>query len=79
MAREIRWEINELPEAGDVIHAETPERGREALSDIEPLVELLGLYAQRHPDVMEQGPANGDTASRSRLNRQRGRAFGCSS
>jgi hypothetical protein len=51
VAREIRWETNEIPAAGNVIHTWTPKHGREALSDIEPLVELLGLHAPRHPEL----------------------------
>jgi len=51
VAREILWETNEMPEVGEVVHTWTPAHGREALADIEPLVHLLGLHAQHHPEL----------------------------
>lgn len=50
VAREILWETNQTPEIGEIIHTWTPAHGREALSDIEPLVQLLGMHARHHPE-----------------------------
>lgn len=51
VAREIVWDPNEMPEVGKVVHTWTPDRGREALADIEPLVHLIGLHARQHPEL----------------------------
>jgi hypothetical protein len=51
VAREILWETNEMAEAGGVVHTWTPAHGREALTDIEPLVHLLGLHSRQHPEL----------------------------
>ncbi len=51
VAREIRWETNEMPEAGEVVHTWTPAHAHEALTDIEPLVQLLGLHSRHHPEL----------------------------
>ncbi len=51
VAREILWETNEMPEAGGIVHTWTPAHGREALEDIEPLVQLLGVHSRHHPEL----------------------------
>ena len=51
VAREILWETDEMPKAGEVVHTWTPAHGREALADIEPLVDLLGMHARHHPEL----------------------------
>jgi hypothetical protein len=51
VAREIVWETDQMPQAGDVVHSWTPTHGREAIADIEPLVHLLGLHARNHPEL----------------------------
>jgi hypothetical protein len=51
VAREILWETNKMPEVGQVVHTWTPAHGQVALADIEPLVDLLGLYSRRHPEL----------------------------
>jgi len=51
VAREIVWETNMMPEEGEVLHTWSPAHGQEALADIEPLVHLIGLHAQLHPEL----------------------------
>ena len=37
--------------AGEVVHTWTPAHGREALADIVPLIQLLGLHSRHHPEL----------------------------
>jgi hypothetical protein len=51
VAREILWETDEKPKEGEVVHTWTPARGREALADILPLIDLIGMHSRNHPEL----------------------------